>query len=298
MMLKSWQELLVESEMEKAIKKILVCLKQVPNTKDVKINPDTHALIREGMESILNPYDNYALGEALALKRKFQIKIETMTMGPPQAIEILKYSLYRGVDEAFLLSDKRLAGSDTWATAKAISALIERINYDVIFCGQESIDSGTGHIGISIAELLNIPQVNYVKKILNFNLDKIRVISKFDDCDAVIEAKAPVVLSFLKKDQNIHFEKGKNINLSNIKQFNINDLGLKAEEVGLDGSFTQVISIDIDDRFIGYQVISSNLKADKRIKLMMCSGIEEKEDRKIIKDLSKSSLEEVARLIK
>lgn len=266
------------------MEKILVCLKQVPNTNEVKIDPKTHTLIREGVESILNPYDEYALEEALVLKRKYGIKVATLTMGPPQAIEILKQSLERGADKAFLLTDKRLAGSDTWATALAIVSLIKKINYKNIFCGQESIDSGTGHIGSSIAELLNIPQINYAKKIISLSSDKLKILSKFDSCDAVLEVKLPAAVSFLRKNKKIVQKKNKEINLNNIKKYDLDDIGLDEEYVGLDGSLTQVIDIGIDERFIGYLTVDNKLKADERIKVILNGGITEKKERKIIKD--------------
>ncbi|NQT65978.1 MAG: electron transfer flavoprotein subunit beta/FixA family protein [Actinobacteria bacterium] len=283
---------------ENTMDKILVCLKQVPNTNNVKIDPENHTLIREGEDSILNPYDDYALEEALVLKRIYGTKVATMTMGPPQAIDILKYSIRRGADEAFLLTDIRLAGSDTLATALAVVALIKKINYKNIFCGQESVDSGTGHIGSSIAELLGIPQINYTKKIMEISSGKIKVLAKFDRNDAVIEAELPVVISFLKKDKRITQVKNKEINTGIIKKYNLNDIDLNPEYVGLDGSATRVVNIDIDERFVEYVTVDINLKANERIKVILNGGITVKKDRKIIKDLSKSAITELAGLIK
>lgn len=280
------------------MEKIIVCLKQVPNTNEVSIDPKNHTLIREGVDSILNPYDDYALEEALILKRKYNIKVYTLTMGPPQAIEILKYSLERGADEALLLTDLRLAGSDTWATALAIVSLIKKIDYKLIFCGQESLDSGTGHIGSSIAELLDIPQVNYAKKIIGFSSDKLKILSKFDSCDAVLEIKTPLVISFLRKKKKIIQKNNKEVNLNNIKKYNLDDIGLNATNVGLDGSFTQVVNIDIDERFLGYLKVNSNLRADERIKIILNGGITQKKDRKVIRDLSRSAIAELSGLIR
>lgn len=280
------------------MEKILVCLKQVPNTNEIKIDPENHTLIRERVDSILNPYDDYALEEALVLKRKYGIKVGILTMGPPQAIEILKYSLERGVDEAFLLTDRRLAGSDTWATALAIVSLIKKINYKNIFCGQESIDSGTGHIGPGIAELLNISQINYAKKIISLSSNKLKVLSKFDNCDAVLEVKLPVVISFLRKNKKIIQKKNKEVRLDHIKKYSLDDIGLNEKYAGLDGSFTQVINIDIDERFVGYMTVDNNLKADERIKVILNGGIIEKKDRKVIKDISRTALVELSNLIR
>jgi len=280
------------------MEEVLVCLKQVPNTNEIKIDSENHTLIREGVDSILNPYDDYALEEALALKRKYGIKVGTLSMGPPQAIEVLKYSLERGADEAFLLTDKRLAGSDTWATALAIVSLIKKINYKNIFCGQESIDSGTGHIGSSIAELLNIPHINYAKKIISLSSNKLKVLSKFDNCDAVLEVKSPLAVSFLRKSKKIIQKKNIEVRLDHIKKYNLDDIGLNEKYAGLDGSFTQVINIDIDERFVGYMTVDNNLKADERIRIILSGGITEKKDRKVIKDLSMAALVELSNLIR
>ena len=280
------------------MEKILVCLKQVPNTRDVRIDPENHTLVREGVDSIINPFDDYALEEALQLKRKHGVKVGTMTMGPPQAEEVLEYSLARGADEAFLFTDKQLAGSDTWATAIAIVSLIRKTGYENVFCGQESIDSGTGHMGASIAELLNLPQVNYAKKIIGLKKDKLRVLTKFDKADAALEVVTPAVVSFLKKEEEIRFKADKKADRKKIRKMSMDDLKLDPKYVGLDGSFTQVINIDIDERFVGYVTVDNDLSADERILYIANGGIEENKDRKIIRDLDKDAFEEIAGLIK
>ncbi len=278
--------------------KIIVCLKQVPNTKEVKIDPEKHTLVREGVDSIINPFDDYALEEALKLKKKYGVKVGTLTMGPPQAEETLEYSLKRGADEAFILTDRRLAGSDTWATAIAIVSLIKKAGYETVFCGQESIDSGTGHIGASIAELLNVPQVNYAKKVTGYKGGKLQVLSKFDKSDAVLEVTTPAVVSFLKGDEPIRFKDAGKPAGAKINRLSMDDLKLDPKYVGLEGSFTQVVNIDIDERFVGYVMVDSGLSADNRILYLSSGGITAKEDRKIIRDLNKKSLEEITSLIK
>jgi len=280
------------------MEKILVCLKQVPKTKDVKINPENHTLIREGVESIINPYDDYALEEALLLKKKYGVTVATMTMGPPQAEGMLQYSLRRGADEAYLLSDKGLAGSDTWATAIAIAGLIKKINCRNVFCGQESIDSGTGHIGASLAELLNIPQMNYVKKVLGLSNGRLKVLAKFDGADAQIDGALPLVVSFLKKNTDLKLRVGKDQPIPAVQKVNLKDLRVPASHVGLEGSFTQVVNIDIDERFVGYVNVDSQLSADDRILYITSGGIQENTNRKVIKDMSDEAVLEIAGLIR
>lgn len=278
--------------------KILVCLKQVPNTRDVRIDSETHTLIRENVESIVNPFDDFALEEALSLKKKYGCTVGTMTMGPPQAVEVLEYSLKRGADEAYLLSDPALAGSDTWATAIAITALIRKTGYQSVFCGQESIDSGTGHIGASLAELLNIPQVNYAKGITAWKKDKLQVLTKFDAADAIMEVKMPAVISFLKQEKDLPLDPRAKVDSRKIHKLTTKDLKLDSKYVGLDGSFTQVVNIDIDERFVGYVTVDNQLPADKRILFISDGGIAKNENTQMIRELNDETVAEIANLIR
>lgn len=145
---------------------IIVCIKQVPNTNEVKINQETGTLIREGVESIINPDDKNAIEEALSLKAQTGGTVTIVSMGPPQAKGALKEALAMGADEAYLLSDRAFGGSDTWATATIIAAALEKIgNYDIVFCGRQAIDGDTAQVGPEIAEFLNIPQITYAKNV-------------------------------------------------------------------------------------------------------------------------------------
>lgn len=132
---------------------ILVCIKQVPDTTEVKINPETGTLMREGVPSIINPFDMYAIEEALRLKEKFGGKVTVITMGPPQAKESLREAISYGVDEGILISDKAFAGSDTLATSYTLSRAIKKIeNFDLIICGKQAMDGDTAQVGPGIAE--------------------------------------------------------------------------------------------------------------------------------------------------
>ena len=147
--------------------KIIVCIKQVPETTNVKIDPNTGTLIREGVESIINPFDMYAIEEGLRIKERLgEGEVVVITMGPPQAEEVLREAISMGVDKAILISDKRLAGSDTYATSYTLSRAIQKIgDYDLILCGKQAIDGDTAQVGPGISSWLDIPQVTYVKKI-------------------------------------------------------------------------------------------------------------------------------------
>lgn len=180
--------------------KILVCVKQVPNTNEVKIDPVKGTLIRDGVESILNPDDDNALEQALQVKDKIEgTTVTVITMGPPQADEMLRECLAKGADDAILLSDRAFGGADTWATSNTIAAAIRKIeDYDIIFAGRQAIDGDTAQVGPQIAERLGIPQVTYVED-FKVNGDTIQVKRQLEDGYEVIEAKMPILLTAVKE---------------------------------------------------------------------------------------------------
>src|SRR6056297_508297 len=201
--------------------KIIVCVKQVPDTNEVKIDPVKGTLIRDGIPSILNPDDANALEEALALKDKYtDVKVTVLTMGPPQAEEILRECLAMGADDVILLSDRAFAGADTWATSNTIAAAIRKIGeYDIVFAGRQAIDGDTAQVGPQIAERIGIPQVSYVQ---NFKIDgdEIIVQRQLEDGLEVIKVKKPVLLTAIKE---------------------LNELDIEKHQVGLDASPTNVL---------------------------------------------------------
>ena len=145
---------------------IVVCIKQVPDTTEVRIDPETNTLVRSGVACIINPFDMYAIEEGIRLKEKFGGKVIVITMGPPQAEEALKESIALGADEAILVSDHAFAGSDTWATSYTLARAIHKIGEgDLIICGKQAIDGDTAQVGPGISAHLDMPQITYVKKI-------------------------------------------------------------------------------------------------------------------------------------
>ncbi len=223
---------------------IIVCVKQVPDTNEVKIDPVKGTLIREGVPSILNPDDANALEEALKIKDKDpSTKITVLTMGPNQAITMLKECLAMGADDAILLSDRAFAGADTWATSNTLAAAIRKIgNYDIIFAGRQAIDGDTAQVGPQIAERLHIPQVTYVQA-FELKGDEIIVQRQLEDGYELISVKAPVLLTAVKELNEPRYmtiagimgayEKGTTI-------WTLNDLDVSEAEVGLKASPTQV----------------------------------------------------------
>ena len=225
--------------------KIIVCVKQVPDTNEVRIDPVKGTLIRDGVPSILNPDDANALEGALAIKDKDKdVHVSVITMGPPQAEEMLRECLAMGADDAILLSDRAFAGADTWATSNAIASAIRKIgDYDVIFAGRQAIDGDTAQVGPQIAERIGISQVTYVQE-FDIDGDEINVKRQLEDGYEVIRVKKPVLLTAIKELNEPRHKSIKGIfdaYKKDITVWSINDLDVDAQEVGLDASPTKVM---------------------------------------------------------
>lgn len=225
--------------------KTVLCIKQVPDTSDIKWT-ENNTIQREGLESIINPYDVYAIEAALKLKKSYEnVEITALTMGPLQAEEMLRKTLALGIDKAILLSDKKFAAADTYATGKTIgTAIAEKIpDYDLIICGQFAIDGDTAQTGPSIANTLNIPQVTYVQEIISCENKAITVRRELDDGTEIVKVQLPALICVLKD----YFEPTRaKINgiikakKSGVMICGFDDLNLSAEDVGLKGSPTYV----------------------------------------------------------
>jgi len=225
--------------------KIVLCLKQVPDTADIKWT-ENNTIQREGVESIINPFDMYAIETALRLKEKIKdTHITAISMGPPQAQEILKKAITMGVDEGFLISDRKFAGADTVATSRTLAAAIkEKIrNFDLIICGQFATDGDTAQTGPSIAQHLNIGQVTYAKEILGYSDNILTVKREVEDGIEIVKAKLPALVCMLKceyEPRRSLIEGFIKAHASNIKTFSMEDIKLNADEVGMKGSPTYV----------------------------------------------------------
>ncbi len=180
--------------------KIVVCVKQVPDTTEVKINPETNTLIREGVASILNPFDMYAIEEAIRIKEKLGGTVTVLSMGPPQAAEQLKEAIAMGADDAVLLSDRAFAGADTLATSYALSKGIEKIgDVNLIFCGKQAIDGDTAQVGPEIAEKIGIPHITYVKKIETISETEMIAERMNEDGYERIQLPLPALITVVKE---------------------------------------------------------------------------------------------------
>ena len=183
--------------------KIIVCIKQVPDTTDIKIDPKTGTMKREGVPAIINPDDKQAIQTAVKLKGKN--KITVITMGPPQAEDALREALALGADDAILFTDRAFAGSDTWATANVLSTCLRKVGkYDLILCGRQAIDGDTAQVGPQLAENLGIPQVTYVQKV-EVDDGKVKAERETEDGIEVVEVEMPALLTVMDiSDENTY----------------------------------------------------------------------------------------------
>jgi electron transfer flavoprotein beta subunit len=230
--------------------KIVVCVKQVPEITDVKVNPETGTLVREGVSSILNPFCEYALDHAVRLKSAHQeADVIAVTMGPPQAKSALFRCLELGADRAVLVSDRKFAGADTWATALTLAAAVKAAvpDFNLILVGKQAIDGDTAQVGPELAEILNLPQIMYgVEMHLSANKKRIRVKRETENGYEVLEARMPAVVSVSKGElirQLPSFEDVLSARVKDLCIISAADLDLDETELGLQGSFTQVVNV-------------------------------------------------------
>jgi len=225
--------------------KIIVLAKQVPDTNEVTIDPVTGTLIREGVPSILNPDDANALEEALALKdQNPETTVSVVSMGPPQAMYMLRECLAMGADDAYLLSSRTFGGADTCATSTTLAAGVKKIGgFDIIFAGRQAIDGDTAQVGPQTAQRLGIPSVSYVQKIREIKEKTVIVERALEDGFEVIEVQKPCVLTAIKELNVPRYMNVGKIEEAYAKEITIWDefaLNVDPKDVGLIASPTQV----------------------------------------------------------
>ena len=223
---------------------IVVLIKQVPDTTDVKIDPKTGTLIREGVPSIINPDDKHAIEEALQLREQFGGKVTVISMGPPQAMDALRESKAMGVDDNILLSDRAFAGADTWATSYTLAAAIKKVaDYDLIICGRQAIDGDTAQVGPQIAECLDLPQITYVRKI-EIDGKTMRVERALEDGFERIETTLPALITVIKDLNQPRYPSVRGIveacREAEYPIWTAKDIDAEPSKIGLEGSPTQV----------------------------------------------------------
>ncbi len=224
---------------------IIVCVKQVPATTEVKMNKETNTIIREGIESVINPFDTYAVEEGLRIKDRAEGKVTVVSMGIPAVADMLKQTVALGADDCVLLSDRAFAGADTLATAYALSMGIRKIGeYDLIICGKQATDGDTAQVGPSLAEKLGIPHATYVRKITGIGDGRIRCQRLTDDGYDDIELTLPALITVVKEINEPRLPSLKGMmraKKAEVAVWTADDVGADKAQCGLQGSPTQVI---------------------------------------------------------
>jgi electron transfer flavoprotein beta subunit len=223
--------------------KIIVCIKQVPDTNEVKLDPNTGTLIRDGVPSIINPDDKSGLEAALQLKEVAGAHVTVLTMGPPQADKALREALAMGADEAILLTDRVFAGADTWATSLTLAKTIELLDYDLIVTGRQAIDGDTAQVGPELAEHLGIPHVSYVEEVKSED-NSLVIKRRFEDGYHLIRIKFPCLITALSEMNQPRYMSVPGIlkayREKQVRVMTFADLCIDRDEIGLKGSPTKV----------------------------------------------------------
>ena len=227
--------------------KIVVCIKQVPDTNEVKLDPKTNRLIRDGVPSIINHDDKAGIEAALQLKERVGGTVTVVCMGPPQADVALREALAMGCDEAYLLSAREFGGSDTCATAIIISSALKKIGYDIVFTGRQAIDGDTAQVGPQIAENLGIPQISYTEELVDVTDETITVKRQYEDRYHIIEAKLPCLLTAIQELAEPRYMHAGGIidaYAKDITVWGFEDLNdtINPDHIGLMGSPTKVVT--------------------------------------------------------
>ncbi|WP_003542416.1 electron transfer flavoprotein subunit beta/FixA family protein [Desulfotomaculum nigrificans] len=231
---------------------IVVCVKQVPDTTEVKIDPKTNTLDRSSAPAIINPYDSHAVEEAVRIKERLGGKVTVISMGPPSAVEVIRRCITLGADEGYLLSDKAFAGSDTLATSYILAKGIEIINrqqpIDLIFCGKQAIDGDTAQVGPGIARRLGMPQLTYVNSVVDVDPEKreVKVHRKLDEGYEVVISKMPCLITVEKEINELRYASLPNMLRAATYQptiLGVKDLDADLSMMGLKGSPTSVAKI-------------------------------------------------------
>ena len=227
--------------------RIVVCAKQVPDSKDIRLDPVTHTLSREGVESIMNPYDQHALEEAVRIKEAVGGEVTVLTMGPPQAEEMLRLAISLGADKAVLVSDRVFAGADTCATTYALAKTVTHLGgADLILCGKQAIDGDTAQVGPGLAVRLDMPFAACVQKIRNINSQILTLERMMDDGYDVVELGLPALVTVVKdiNEPRVPSLKGKmRAKSAVITRLAATDIGADPVLCGLAGSPTQVVKV-------------------------------------------------------
>jgi len=252
--------------------KIVVCIKQVPDTNEVRLDPVTNRLIREGVPSIINHDDKSGIEAALRIKEEVGGTVAVVCMGPGQADVALREALAMGCDEAYLLTAKEFGGSDTFATAKIIAGALKKIGYDLVITGRQAIDGDTAQVGPQIAENLDIPQVSYAEEV-KVQGDTVTVKRQFEDRYHIIEVKMPCLLTALTElavPRYMHARGVIEAYENEVKVLGFEDLKdtLDPADIGLEGSPTNVVKA-FGKKAKGAGTIHKDVSPDEAVEIII-----------------------------
>ena len=253
--------------------KIVVCIKQVPDTVEVKIDPKTGTLIRDGVPSIINHDDKTGIEAALQLKEQLGGTVTVVSMGPPQADVALREALAMGCDEAYLVSAREFGGSDTYATSGILAAALKKVGYDIVITGRQAIDGDTAQVGPQIAEKLSLPQVSYVEEVIEAAEDHVVVKRQYEDGYHIIKIKTPCLLTAIAELATPRYMSVRGIveaYEAEIKVLGFEELKdeLELDMIGLKGSPTNVYQ-SFTKEVKGAGTILEGLSADEAVKAIM-----------------------------
>jgi electron transfer flavoprotein beta subunit len=243
---------------------VVVCVKQVPGTTEIKIDPETNTLVREGVEGIINPFDAYAVEEGVRLRERYGGKVTAISMGPPQAEDALRETISLGADEAILISDRAFAGSDTWATSYVLSRAIAKIEeYDLVICGRQTLDGDTGQVGPELSEMMGVPFVAYVSKIEEAADGMMRVERMVEEGHEIMETSLPAVIT-VAKEINVprlpSLRGSMKAKTAQIPVWTAEDIGAEPDKVGIAGSPTRVVKIFFPQRTHASEMLQGSLE--------------------------------------
>lgn len=224
--------------------KIVVCIKQVPDTTEIKLDPIKGTLIREGVPSIMNPDDKGGLDIALKIKEEHGAEVTVITMGPNQADEILREAFAMGADHAIHLSDRKFAGADTLATSTALAGAIKKLDFDLVVTGRQAIDGDTAQVGPQIAEHLGIPQITYVQSLTCEEGGKLTVRKSTEEGYQILEIHTPCMISALTNPANRHYMSVRGIIEAYAREVEVwgaDKIDADETKLGLKGSPTRVV---------------------------------------------------------
>jgi electron transfer flavoprotein beta subunit len=258
--------------------RIVACIKQVPETTEVRVDPKTNALIREGVKSVINPFDENAVEAALQLREAHGGEVIAISMGPPQAEEALRHALAMGADQAILLTDPAFRGGDTLATSYTLAAAVRKLGeVDLIVCGKQAIDGDTGQVGPGLAERLGLPQVTFAIG-LEISDHRLRARRVLDDFFEIVEVRLPAVVTVVKQINEPRYPSMRNVlkaKRAEVAKWSVAELEADTSQTGFDGSPTTVIKVWPPERRSGgrrlegpvEEVVDTLAKAIKELNL-------------------------------